>query len=176
MRPPPVRMRATVTGTTSVAVRAARAEDWPAVAGLLVELGRGVAAGTAGDATHGMQFAGHLRRLDSVTLVAEIAGEVVGVVDMEYHQRLGDHRPQARVNDLVVTDRARGDGVGGQLLERAEALARKRGCFRMTLVTASWREATIAFYERLGWSNHGEWFVKPLTEEVAPSGQPVDDN
>jgi GNAT superfamily N-acetyltransferase len=123
-----------------------------------------------------MQFGGHLRRLDSVTLVAELEDDVVGVVDMEYHQRLGDHRPQARVNDLVVTEGARGSGVGSALLARAEELARKRGCFRMALVTASWREATIAFYEREGWHDYGAWFVKPLDDDVAPSGQPVDDN
>jgi Acetyltransferase (GNAT) family. len=160
----------------AVTVRAARPDDWSAVAGLLVELGRGVAAGTAEDPTHRMQFSGHLRRLDSVTLVAEVDGAVIGVVDMEYHQRLGDHRPQARVNDLVVTEGVRGDGVGSEMLGRAETLARKRGCFRMALVTAGWREATIAFYAREGWSNYGEWFVKPLTDDVAPSGQPVDDN
>lgn len=159
-----------------IAVRAARTEDWPAVAALLVELGRGVAVGTAEDPTHRMQFAGHLRRLDSVTLVAEIDDEVVGVVDMEYHQRLGDHRPQARVNDLIVTERARGAGVGGELLGRAETLARKRGCFRMALVTASWREPTIAFYRGQGWVDYGAWFVKPLTDDVAASGQPADDN
>ena len=82
--------------------------DWQAVAGLLVELGRGVAAGTANDPTHQLQFAGHIRRIDNVTLVAADDADVLGVIDMEYHQRLGDHRPQARVNDLVVTDRARG--------------------------------------------------------------------
>jgi GNAT superfamily N-acetyltransferase len=111
--------------------------------------------------------------LDSVTLVAETGDVVVGVVDMEYHQRLGDHRPQARVNDLVVTEDARGVGVGRALLDRAEALARKRGCFRMSLVTAAWRERTLAFYRREGWSDYGAWFVKPLTGDVAPSGEPV---
>ena len=160
----------------TVSVRAARSDDWSAVAGLLVELGRGVAAGTAEDPTHRLQFAGHLRRLDSVTLVAEKDGRVIGVVDMEYHQRLGDHRPQARVNDLVVTEDVRGEGVGRDLLGRAEALAHKRGCFRMALVTAGWRDATIEFYAREGWSNYGEWFVKSLIDDVAPSGQPADDN
>lgn len=160
----------------AVVVRPAMPEDWPAVAGLLVELGRGVAEGTADDPTHRMQFAGHLRRLDSVTLVAEVEQTIAGVVDMEYHQRLGDHRPQARVNDLVVTKRARGRGVGAALVSAAEQLARKRGCFRLSLVTASWREATLAFYERAGLSNYGEWFVKPLTDDVAPSGEPVNDS
>jgi GNAT superfamily N-acetyltransferase len=156
-------------------IRLALPEDWPAVAGLLVELGRGVAKGTADDPTHTMPFAGHLRRLETVTLVAEVVDGVVGVLDMEYHQRLGDHRPQARVNDLVVTASVRGRGIGDALLRRAEELARKRGCFRMALVTAGWREDTHRFYERHGWSDYGAWFVKPLTDDVYPSGQPADD-
>ena len=153
-----------------IAVRFARPEDWPSVAGLLVELGRGVAGGTADDTTHLMQFTGHLRRIDSVTLVAEdpAGDEVLGVVDMAYHQRLGDHRPQARVNDLVVTEAARGRGAGRALLSRAEELARKRGCFRMALVTAGSREASIAFYRREGWADYGSWFVKPLSDDVGP--------
>lgn len=164
---------------SEMTVRMASPADWTAVAGLLVELGRGVAAGTAGDPTHQLQFAGHIRRIDNVTLVAaaDADGEVFGVIDMEYHQRLGDHRPQARVNDLVVADRARGRGVGRALLSRAEELARKRGCFRMALVTAAWRNDTIAFYERQGWQNYGEWFVKPLTDDVSLGGEPIrDDN
>ena len=161
---------------SDVVVRMASPSDWPAVAGLLVELGRGVASGTADDPTHRQSFAGHLRQLGRVTLVAELDAELVGVIDMEYHQRLGDHRPQARVNDVVVTERARGAGVGTVLLRRAEELARKRGCFRMALVTASWREASIAFYRREGWHDYGQWFLKPLVEDVTPGGQPVDDN
>ena len=99
------------------------------------------------------------------------------MIDTEYHQRLGDHRPQARVNDLVVTQRARGAGVGRVLLARAEDLARRRGCFRMALVTAGWREDAIAFYEREGWANYGEWFVKSLVDDVGPGGEtaPRDD-
>jgi len=161
---------------SDVTVRMAAPADWAAVAGLLVELGRGVAAGTADDPTHRQSFAGHLRQLGNVTLVAEIDGEVVGVVDMEYHQRLGDHRPQARVNDVVVTERVRGTGIGSALLGRAEELARKRGCFRMALVTASWREASIAFYRREGWQDYGAWVVKPLADDVTLGGQPADDN
>jgi GNAT superfamily N-acetyltransferase len=162
---------------TDLTIRMAAPTDWPAVAGLLVELGRGVAAGTADEPTHQLQFAGHIRRIDNVTLVATDAQEVLGAIDMEYHQRLGDHRPQARVNDLIVTDRARGRGAGRALLTRAEELARRRGCFRMALVTAAWRDATISFYERQGWQNYGEWFVKPLTDDIGPGGEPArDDN
>jgi len=161
---------------TAVTVRMALPEDWPAVASLLVELGRGVATGTADDATHRLQFAGHIAQITTVTLVAQLGDQIVGVIDMEYHQRLGDHRPQARVNDLVVTDRVRGRGVGTALLRRVEELARKRGCFRMALVTAAWRDATIAFYEREGFQDYGRWFVKPLMPDVMPGGEPLRDD
>jgi GNAT superfamily N-acetyltransferase len=162
---------------SELAVRLAVPGDWGAVAGLLVELGRGVAAGTADDPTHQLQFAGHLRRIENVTLVAALGDEVIGVIDMEYHQRLGDHRPQATVHDLVITEPGRGTGAGHALVSRAEELARRRGCFRMALVTAAWRTDAIGFYERQGWHNYGEWFVKPLTEDVAPGGEPIrDDN
>jgi GNAT superfamily N-acetyltransferase len=166
--------RSHASGGVDAVVRMARPGDWPAVAGLLVELGRGVADGIADDPTHRLQFVGHIRQIDHVTLVAERGeGPLMGMIDMEYHQRLGDHRPQAKVNDLVVTDGARGEGVGRALLSRAEELAGKRGCFRMTLVTAAWREATIAFYEREGWDRYGAWFVKPLAADVTPGGEPL---
>ena len=158
-----------------VSIRLAMPGDWAAVAGLLVELGRGVAEGTADDPTHAMAFAGHIRQIEHVTLVAVRDGAVVGVIDTEYHQRLGDHRPQARVNDLVVSGSARGAGVGRALLARAEELARKRGCFRMALVTATWRDDAIGFYAGQGWENYGEWFVKPLADGIAPSGATRDD-
>jgi GNAT superfamily N-acetyltransferase len=156
-------------------IRPARPEDWPAVASLLVQLGRGVTEASGRDATHRMQFAGHIRRLEVVTIVADRDGRIVGVLDMEYHQRLGDHRPQARLNDLVVADHVRRSGVGRALLAAAEELARKRGCFRMALVTAGWRDDAQAFYGREGWTAYGRWFVKALADDVAPSGEPVAD-
>jgi hypothetical protein len=40
---------------------------------------------------------------------------------------------------------------------------------------AVWREETHRFYRSHGWSDYGAWFVKPLTDDVRPSGEPVDD-
>jgi GNAT superfamily N-acetyltransferase len=87
---------------------------------------------------------------------------------MEYRQRLGHHRPQAWVNDLVVTASARSQGVGKALLDRAEELATQRGCFRMSLETAEWRERTHAFYRREGWIDYGTWFIKVLDPDWKP--------
>ena len=152
-------------------VRRAVVEDWPQVAGLLVELGRDVSPSAVSNPSYVIRFGGHLALRESRTLVAEEpGGRLLGLVDMEFRQRLGHPRPQAWINDLVVTAPMRGHGVGAALLERAEDLARKRGCFRMTLETAGWRDATHRFYEREGWTDNGKWFVKLLDESWGKAG------
>lgn len=153
------------------AVRDAVVEDWPQVAELLVELGRDVSPSAVSNPSYVIRFGGHLALRESRTLVAEEpGGRLLGFVDMEFRQRLGHPRPQAWVNDLVVTEPMRGQGVGAALLARAEELALKRGCFRMSLETAGWREATHRFYEREGWTDNGKWFVKLLDESWGKAG------
>jgi GNAT superfamily N-acetyltransferase len=154
------------------AIRRATVEDWPQVASLLVELGRDVSPSAASNPSYVIRFGGHLALREARTLVAEALGghRLLGFLDMEFRQRLGHPRPQAWVNDLVVTGSARGRGVGGALLAEAERLARGRGCFRMSLETAAWREDTHRFYEHLGWADNGKWFVKLLDETWGATG------
>lgn len=149
-------------------IRNAHVRDWPAVAGLLVELGRDVPESATTNPSHVIHFGGHLARRECVTLVAEVGTSLLGFIDMEYRQRLGHHRPQAWVNDLVVADASRSQGVGKALLDRAEELASQRGCFRMSLETAAWRDRTHAFYRREGWIDYGTWFIKVLDPDWKP--------
>lgn len=146
-------------------IRAATVEDWPQVADLLVELGRDVSPSAASNPSYVIRFGGHLGRRETRTLVAnEPGGRLLGFLDMEFRQRLGHPRPQAWVNDLVVTEAARGQGLGASLLAAAEELALRRGCFRMSLETSAWRDEAHRFYEGQGWTNKGTWFVKLLDE------------
>jgi len=149
-------------------IRDAHVRDWPAVAGLLVELGRDVPESATTNPSHVIHFGGHLARREVVTLVADGPTSLLGFLDMEYRQRLGHHRPQAWVNDLVVTASARSQGVGKALLDRAQELAMQRGCFRMSLETAEWRDRTQAFYRREGWIDYGTWFIKVLDPDWKP--------
>jgi GNAT superfamily N-acetyltransferase len=152
-------------------IRPAEVDDWAQVAGLLVELGRDVSPSAVANPSYVIQFGGHLALRESRTLVAdETGGRLLGLLDMEFRQRLGHPRPQAWVNDLVVTEEARGGGVGGALLARAEELALARGCFRMSLETAAWREDTHRFYASQGWRDNGKWFVKLLDESWGATG------
>jgi ribosomal protein S18 acetylase RimI-like enzyme len=56
--------------------------------------------------------------------------------------------------DLVaVPEGFRGQGLGTELLQKAEEIARKRGCIGMWLYTASFQAP--AFYEKLGFQKFG---------------------
>jgi GNAT superfamily N-acetyltransferase len=149
-------------------IREATPDDWPAVAGLLAELGRPDVRGRNDEEAAGDVFRSYLRREDAVSLVAEEEGRVVGFLDMEYRVRLNFTSPQAWIPDLVVSEGSRGAGIGRALLRRAEELAEERGCWGMTLESATWRERAHAFYLREGWQDTGKAFTKVFGDVTWP--------
>lgn len=149
-------------------VRLARPEDWRAVARLLQELGRPDVLGDREEEAHRRRFLAHLERPDSVCLVAQRRAEIVGFLAMEYRDRLHFLSPQAWIPDLVVAERARGQGVGAALLHEAERVAREHGCWGMALESATWRTRAHAFYLRQGWSETGRSFTRSLSGQVWP--------
>jgi GNAT superfamily N-acetyltransferase len=153
-------------------IRHAALEDWPQVAALLVELGRDVSPSAASNPSYVIRFGGHIALRETRTLVAQELGgpRVLGFLDMEFRQRLGHPRPQAWVNDLVVAESARSEGIGTALLAEAERMAVARGCFRMSLETSAWREEAHRFYDQRGWTAFGTWFVKLLDESWGATG------
>ena len=155
-----------------VRVRDATADDWPAVAALLAELGRPQALGTEDEAVLREVFLAYLHRPDVRALVAEVGGRVVGFCDLEYRTRLNFDRPQAWIPDLVVAEAERSRGVGRALLGRAEELARERGCWGMSLESATWRADAHRFYVREGWTDSGRAFTRSLTGEPWPPPPP----
>jgi GNAT superfamily N-acetyltransferase len=155
-----------------VRVREAVAEDWPAVAALLAELGRPEALSTPQEEELRGVFLRYLERDDAVALVAEEDGRVVGFCDLEFRARLNFSEPQAWIPDLVVTEEARSRGAGAALIQRAEEVSRDRGAWGMSLESATWRERAHLFYEREGWSYTGKSFTKPLTDRPWPPAPP----
>ena len=156
-------------------VRDAREDDFPAVAGLLAQLGRPAVLGEGEVDEHRAAYARYLARPDTAALVAEDdEGRIVGFLDLEFRQRLNFLRPQAWIPDLIVDESARGRGVGAALLARAEELAEERDCWGMTLESATWREDAHRFYLREGWQQAGHSFTKSKTGEPWPPPPPHD--
>jgi GNAT superfamily N-acetyltransferase len=84
--------------------------------------------------------------------VFEVDGEVLGVITSSYISAIRYGGEYARLEELIVDDKARGTGAGMALLKAAIAEAHRHGC---SLVTLYSRETTRAFYEKAGFRYAG---------------------
>lgn len=93
------------------------------------------------------QIAGDPNR---AVLVACVDEAVVAWIDLsvEYHLQ---SEPAALIGGLVVSEAARGQGIGRQLCQAAEAWAQGRGIARMRVRSNAIRERAHAFYLRDGY-------------------------
>lgn len=83
--------------------------------------------------------------------VAEAGDELLGVIAVHicpYFEREGSW---GRIVALVVSKRARGRGVGSQLVAAAESFAATRGCLRMEVTSSDHRQVAHSFYLRRGY-------------------------
>lgn len=64
----------------------------------------------------------------------------------------GECRPFMVLENMIVSGICRGMGIGKQLIQQAECIARQRGCFYIMLVSGSQRKEAHRFYESLGYS------------------------
>jgi N-acetylglutamate synthase-like GNAT family acetyltransferase len=140
-----------------VAVREATVADAPALAPLLGELGYPVDADVLAPRVERV-----LAHENEQILIAEDDTGVIGMLALHIFPVLAYDRDLAMIMALVVTDRARGTGVGRQLIDRAESLARSAGASRLMLTTHLRRADAHAFYERLGFEFTGRRYVRDI--------------
>ncbi len=95
-------------------------------------------------------------------LIAEIGGEVVGLLDWHVMHTIHRSRPVGRIVALVVADRHRGKGVGRALVVEAEARIRARGCEKMEVTSNLRLVDAHGFYEALGLERSSYRFAKDL--------------
>ena len=86
---------------------------------------------------------------DALTvLVARVGGRIVGTLTLVMFALPTGRR--ARIEDVVVDDSARGQGVGAELTVQALALAKAAGARTVDLTSRPSREAANRLYERAG--------------------------
>src|SRR4051794_28099241 len=76
----------------------------------------------------------------------------VGVAQLRYRFSVWTATDDCWLEDLFVSEAARGQGVGAALVELALVRARERGCRRIELDADEDNAAAIALYERFGFS------------------------
>jgi GNAT superfamily N-acetyltransferase len=94
--------------------------------------------------------------------VAEVGGEVAGLIATHVVPRIEDDAPSCRVIGIVVAESHRREGVATALMSAAEAHARAHGSHRLDLSSGDWRADAHAFYERLGFERRAQAFIKRL--------------
>lgn len=153
----------------AVALRRARPADAAAVAALLVELGY---PDNQVDVV-ASRLAMWAQEPSGVVLVAQLDGQVVGTVAVAAIPYLEREGRWGRIVALVVSAEHRGQGVGRQLVEAAEAAARDLGCVRMEVSSARGRRESHPFYRSLGYADAAEHSTRYLrsNDPRAPSGR-----
>jgi len=141
----------------SVTLRPVRQEDAERVAALMTELGYPSAAADVQD-----RLRRSLKSPTSCCLVAQSAGEVVGLMSAELVPYFPNGTTVCRVTSLVVSSQQRRRGIGEKLIAAAADFARAQKCSGLELTSAERRVDAHRFYEQLGFSRTAFRFFRTL--------------
>lgn len=154
-----------VIDSLQLAYRTATLADVPAVVALVNGAYRGDSSRLGwtteadlldGTRTDAEEVAGFVGDADSLLLLCELQGELIGSVHL---QRRGEH---TYLGMFTVRPDRQGQGIGKAFLAAAERLAREGlGARRMCMEVISRRDELIAFYERRGYRRTGELAAFP---------------
>jgi len=133
-----------------VTIRECAIDDFEPVLRLLRQLwpDRGLDRGALEDV-----FRHNLGRGDQYYLCAVSGKELLGFCSLSVRKSLWGQGLLGYVDELVVDESRRGEGIGGMLLQRSLELAKNDGCSRVELDSAFHREEAHRFYEKHGFKS-----------------------
>lgn len=89
----------------------------------------------------------------SIKVARNENGQLVGMVSAQLVISTAEGAPSAWVEDMVVREDWRGQGVGKALLENLLEWARSRGATRAQLLVDINNSAAVGYYDHLGWES-----------------------
>ncbi len=89
-------------------------------------------------------------------LLVEAAGRAAGFALFFHNYSTWEGRAGLYVEDVFISEWARGSGLGRRLIAEIAAIAEDRGCTRVDLSVLHWNPAR-GFYERIGFVETAEW-------------------
>jgi GNAT superfamily N-acetyltransferase len=91
----------------------------------------------------------------------DAAGRAVGFANLYWTYSSISAEPHVLLNDLFVSDEARGGGVGRALIEASAQVARERGSTHLSWLTALDNRRAQRLYEQTG-ADRSAWFEYEL--------------
>ncbi|MEO8510817.1 MAG: GNAT family N-acetyltransferase [Chloroflexota bacterium] len=152
----PLRQAAVSSG--AAVIRQVQLGDVEAVTRLLVELGRPVPAPERQAAVQ-RTFTQLVGGADLLASIAEVDGMPAGVVIAQLRWPFYTLEPQLWISELVVTEPARGRGIGRQLLSTALASAAERQAYGASVTAAPTREAAGRLLRVAGFDEVGSGYA-----------------
>lgn len=97
-------------------------------------------------------------------LLAEEDGDAVGLITLSYPVAIRCAGIYSCIEEFIVSERVRGKGVGGQLLEAVIAEATAKGCYELQVNNPS--ELGYPVYLRHGWKDAGKHLNMKLPRQA----------
>ena len=97
--------------------------------------------------------------MDAVVVV-EDEGAIVGVISLHVFELFHQVGRIGRITSLVVSESARGKGVGALLVSKADRFFYALGCVRAEVTSADHRSMAHAFYQSQGYAPDERRFIK----------------
>ncbi len=89
--------------------------------------------------------------------VAEVDGEVVGIAIWFLNYSTWTGKPGIYLEDLFVSEQARGTGAGRALFRALAQEAQRRGCARIDWAVLDWNTPAMDFYRAIGGRPQSGW-------------------
>jgi ribosomal protein S18 acetylase RimI-like enzyme len=148
-------------------IRQATIEDSAVIAQLMAQLVE--ASGYEGWQVFPEQVEESLRKMaDSdayQVLLAGDKGQVMGLLSLSFRHTLFHSAPSALIDELVVEQGHRGQGVGQQLMAVAVERCRAAGCCEIEVSTERSNEAAQKFYRQQGFGHEAVLFELEFGED-----------
>lgn len=97
------------------------------------------------------------------TFVAEVAGEILGIALFYYRYSTWKGKT-IHLEDLIVTEKARGTGVGNALYKAVIEQGKTDKVRRIEWNVLDWNTSAISFYEKSGANILADWRVVHMDE------------
>jgi len=99
-------------------------------------------------------------------VIAERDGVALGFALYFYNFSTWTGRRSLYLEDLYVSEAARGEGVGTMLLRHLAGIAVDQGCQRFEWSVLDWNAPAIAFYRAMGAVGMDEWTIQRVSGDA----------
>ena len=139
----------------SYLIENAKTQDIPSLIALLDTLFRIEADFEADVAkqTKGLSLLINASEYGVIKVAKNQEGQVIGMVSAQLVISTAQGSPSAWIEDMVIKEAYRGEGVGKALLDEALVWAKNKGATRAQLLVDTENTSALGYYAHLGWES-----------------------